>query len=105
MPDQKAASTCPVMWLMGASSSSPLGRSSPTVPHDEDDASLRRGVEWPKVKAQRQKNRRKKRGAEWIAGDEEAKDESDGEAEYDDSSGLLHMYNTVRGYVSAINEL
>lgn len=57
------------------------------------------------MKAERQKKRRKKRGAEWIAGDEEVENESDGEAEDDDSSDLFLMYNTVRGYVSAINEL
>ena len=57
------------------------------------------------VKAQRQKRRRKNRGAEWISGDEKVEHGSDGKAEDDDSSDLFLMYNTVRGYVSAINEL
>lgn len=48
MPGQKAASTCPVSWLMRASSSSSLGRRSPLVRHDEDDASLQRSGEGPK---------------------------------------------------------
>ena len=57
------------------------------------------------LKGRRQKKRRKKRGAEWIAGDEEVEDESSGEAEDGDSSDLFLIHNTVRGYVSAINEL
>lgn len=57
------------------------------------------------VKGRRQKKRRKKRGAEWIEGDEEVEDESGGEAEDDDNSDLFLIHNTVRGYVSPINEL
>jgi len=55
--------------------------------------------------AQGQKKRRKKRDAERIGEEEQKEDsESDG-GDGGERSDLFLMYNTVRGYVSAINEL
>jgi hypothetical protein len=68
-------------------------------------------------RVQGQEKRRKKRGKVWIGAREEEGDgaddvddgESDGDSDGGDRGGerssLFLMYNTVRGYVSAVNEL
>jgi len=58
-------------------------------------------------RARGQKKRRKKTDAESIRGEEEEEEdrESDGGDGGEEGSDLFLMYNTVRGYVSAINEL
>jgi hypothetical protein len=58
-----------------------------------------------------EKRRKKKRRGEWIGSREEDGDGGDGgESDSDGNGGeegsdLFLMYNTVRGYVSAVNEL
>jgi hypothetical protein len=63
-------------------------------------------------KAKGQEKRRKKRDSEWIRPGEGGEDRGGGEGDEgdeddgdDESSDLVLMYNTVRGYVSAVNEL